>query len=108
MILTINESDGYVITDKGLFDLSNGMIYDYVELDHEGVAHGLNQAGLDKLISESKREIAQRQHCLNRWESWEVPDGDPAKLCRLLMGRSRNREEKELVARLMKLALENE
>lgn len=59
---------------------------------------------LNILQEVAKKQIEKRDHVLDRYESWEIPDSDTGKISRLLMSRARNREEKELVKRYMAIA----
>lgn len=48
-----------------------------------------------KLVQQEKKRIAERDYILNRFEPWEISDVDS--LRKILVSRSRNTQEKNLV-----------
>lgn len=50
----------------------------------------------NKILLQEKKKIADRDYILNRFEPWEVNSSRQLKM--LLTGRSRTKEEKDLVA----------
>lgn len=64
-----------------------------------GVIIGQDVSDFNKMILQEKEKIANRDYVLNRFEHWEVDSLRTLKM--ILIGRSRNNTEKNLVLKYM-------
>lgn len=83
---------------------------DIIHVNHElmiiytprGTHHRQDQIDFNNLILQAKKEISSRPYILDRFEHWEITGEFNKSVRLLLMGRSRNDEDKKLVKRYLK------